>query len=66
MISGNSCYAPAVMDYAWFKRALTRGTSSTVYILQIDSVRFIAIGAVIPYHMADFVRVNTGQPWPDI
>jgi peptidoglycan/LPS O-acetylase OafA/YrhL len=53
------------MNFRWLKNALARDTTSGAFIPQIDGLRFIAIGAVIAYHVADFVRVKTGHAWSD-
>jgi peptidoglycan/LPS O-acetylase OafA/YrhL len=53
------------MKLSKLKTILSRDTSSGAFIPQIDGLRFIAIGAVICYHIADFVRVKTGHAWED-
>ena len=49
----------------WLKKSLSRETTSGSFIPQIDGLRFVAIGAVICYHIADFARVKTGHAWTD-
>ena len=50
---------------AWLKDRLSRDTTSGRFIPEIDGLRFIAIGSVIAYHIADFVRVKSGHGWSD-
>ena len=49
----------------WLKTRLARDTTSGRFIPEIDGLRFIAIGSVIAYHIADFVRVKSGHAWSD-
>lgn len=44
---------------------LSRATSSGRFIPEIDGLRFVAIGAVVAYHLGDFVRTKTGHAWGD-
>ena len=44
---------------------LSRESSSGRFIPEIDGLRFIAIGAVVAYHVGDFVRTKTGHGWSD-
>lgn len=45
-------------------RWLGRETSSTLFIPEIDGLRFVAIASVILYHLCGFYLVKTGRP-PD-
>ena len=42
-------------------RWLGRETSSTLFIPEIDGLRFIAIASVILYHLSGFYLVKTGR-----
>lgn len=52
--------APVDLWHRW----LGRETSSTLFIPEIDGLRFVAIASVILYHLCGFYLVKSGRP-PD-
>jgi peptidoglycan/LPS O-acetylase OafA/YrhL len=45
----------------WWERWFGRETASTQFIPEIDGLRFVAIGAVILYHLTGFYLVKSGR-----